>query len=86
MMQTTTHNSRANAAGRVHGTKHNDRDFNLTTADNIDAERTPLNTRRGWHYVDKSDVMCIGQEKALIAAGMGCQPLKKQKENAITVK
>ncbi len=42
-MRTMTHNSRTNAAGRVHGTKHNDRNFDVNAADNIDPERVHLN-------------------------------------------
>lgn len=38
-MRTMQHNSRTNAKGRVHGTKHNDRKFDVSKADNIDQER-----------------------------------------------
>lgn len=41
-MRTMTHNSRTNAKGRVHGTKHNDRNFK-TNAENIEKERTKDN-------------------------------------------
>lgn len=46
-MRTTKHNSRTNAGGRVHGSKHNDRNFDVTLADNIDPSRTHLNDY--WH-------------------------------------
>ena len=42
-MRTMQHNSRANAGGRVHGTKHNDRNFDVEKADNIDIERSAGN-------------------------------------------
>lgn len=42
-MRTTTHNSRTNASGKVHGAKHNDRNFDVTKADNIDPEKTKDN-------------------------------------------
>lgn len=46
-MRTMTHNSRTNAKGRVHGAKHNDRNFDTSKADNIVQEREELN--RYWH-------------------------------------
>lgn len=42
-MRTMQHNSRASASGRVHGTKHNDRNFDVEKADNIDSERSSGN-------------------------------------------
>lgn len=42
-MRTMTHNSRTNAAGKVHGRKHNDRNFDIEKADNIDAEKSKQN-------------------------------------------
>lgn len=51
-MRTMQHNSRASAGGRVHGVKHNDRNFDVTLADNIDEERVHLNEY--WHlYQDE---------------------------------
>ena len=38
-MRTMTHNSRTNASGRVHGRKHNDRNFDISKAENIDEKR-----------------------------------------------
>lgn len=46
-MRTMKHNSRTNASGIVHGTKHNDRNFDVALADNIDPARTHLNDY--WH-------------------------------------
>lgn len=46
-MRAMQHNSRANSAGRVHGTKHNDRDFDTDRADNIDKARSEENVY--WH-------------------------------------
>lgn len=52
-MRTMQHNSRASAGGRVHGAKHNDRNFDVTLADNIDEERVHLNEY--WHlYQDEA--------------------------------
>lgn len=42
-MRTTTHNSRTNAGGRVHGTRHNDRNFDVKKADNINPEKVQEN-------------------------------------------
>lgn len=42
-MRTMQHNSRANSKGRVHGTKHNDRNFDVGKADNIKTELSHLN-------------------------------------------
>ena len=42
-MRTMTHNSRTNSKGRVHGAKHNDRNFDVSKADNIDVSRMGLN-------------------------------------------
>lgn len=47
-MRTTTHHSRTNAAGRVHGNKHNDRNFDTSRADNIIPERSKDNIYRMW--------------------------------------
>ena len=59
-MRTMQHNSRANASGRVHGTKHNDRNFDVTLADNIDADRIHLNEY--WHlYQDEGMDMTFEQ-------------------------
>lgn len=42
-MRTATHNSRTNSKGRVHGSKHNDRNFYTEKADNIDSEKSVEN-------------------------------------------
>lgn len=42
-MRTMTHNSRTNSKGRVHGAKHNDRNFDVSKADNIDVSRMGQN-------------------------------------------
>ena len=42
-MRATQHSSRTNAAGQVHGRKHNDRNFDVGKADNIDQSRTQDN-------------------------------------------
>ena len=42
-MRAMRHNSRTNARGRVHGLKHNDRNFDTAKADNIDGERSADN-------------------------------------------
>lgn len=52
-MRTMTHNSRTNASGRVHGTKHNDRNFDVGKADNIDAAKVKDNEYRNC-YGDSS--------------------------------
>lgn len=46
-MRSMQHNSRANSQGRVHGTKHNDRDFDTSKAENIDQEKSKGNVY--WH-------------------------------------
>ena len=46
-MRATQHNSRANSAGRVHGSKHNDRDFDTEQAENIDQQMSQENVY--WH-------------------------------------
>lgn len=38
-MRATQHSSRTNAEGKVHGRKHNDRNFDVSRADNIDQSR-----------------------------------------------
>lgn len=45
-MRSTTHHSRTNASGRVHGTKHNDRNFDVSRADNIDPSKSEQNWYR----------------------------------------
>lgn len=58
-MRTMTHNGRAKRDGRVYDTRHNDRDFDVRTADNIDPERLDLN--QYWHlYVNEPEK---GEEK-----------------------
>lgn len=52
-MRTMQHNSRTNAKGRVHGTKHNDRNFDVSKADNIDQSRSHGNVYLNC-YGDKS--------------------------------
>lgn len=53
-MRTMTHNGRAKRDGRVYDTRHNDRDFDVKTADNIDPERLDLN--QYWHlYMNEQD-------------------------------
>lgn len=55
-MRAMQHNSRANSSGRVHGTKHNDRDFDTDLADNIDQEKSAENVY--WHlYQQESPEM-----------------------------
>ena len=46
-MRTMTHNSRTNSKGRVHGSKHNDRNFDVDQAANIDKSRVDQNYY--WH-------------------------------------
>lgn len=52
-MRAMQHNSRANSAGRVHGTKHNDRDFDTELAENIDATKSPQNIY--WHLYQETN-------------------------------
>lgn len=52
-MRTMQHNSRANSKGRVHGTKHNDRDFDTGLADNINQEKSKDNVY--WHLYQEQD-------------------------------
>ena len=40
MMRATSHNSRTNSKGRVHGLKHNDRNFDVRLAENIDPTKS----------------------------------------------
>lgn len=42
-MRTMQHNSRANSAGATHGSKHNDRNFDSSKADNINPDLSYLN-------------------------------------------
>ena len=46
-MRATHHNSRTSAGGRVHSAKHNDRNFNVALAENINAELVHLD--EFWH-------------------------------------
>ena len=52
-MRATQHNSRANTKGRVHGTRHNDRNFDTSKADNIDGDRSQGNIYLNY-YNDKN--------------------------------
>lgn len=52
-MRTMQHNSRANSAGRVHGSKHNDRNFDTELADNIDSAKSAGNEY--WHLYQTDD-------------------------------
>lgn len=52
-MRSMQHNSRANSQGRTHGTKHNDRNFDVDLADNIDKERSKDNVY--WHLYQATD-------------------------------
>jgi len=47
-MRVTQHSSRTDSRGRVHGTKHNDRNFDISQSDNIDPSRTCDNWY--WNY------------------------------------
>lgn len=62
-MRTMQHNSRTNAGGRVHGEKHNDRNFDVTLADNIDEERVHLNEY--WHLYQDEGVDLTFEEMEL---------------------
>ena len=62
-MRTMQHNSRASAGGRVHGVKHNDRNFDVTLADNIDEERVHLNEY--WHLYQDEGVDMTFEEMEL---------------------
>ena len=42
-MRAMTHNSRTNSKGRVHGSKHNDRNFDTSKSENIDASKADQN-------------------------------------------
>ena len=42
-MRTMKHNSRTNASGKTHGSKHNDRNFDISKAENIDQEKSKDN-------------------------------------------
>lgn len=46
-MRTTMHGSRTDSRGRVHGAKHNDRNFDTERASNIDSSRSAEN--QYWH-------------------------------------
>ena len=46
-MRTTMHGSRTDSRGRVHGAKHNDRNFDTAKAQNIDSSRSAEN--QYWH-------------------------------------
>lgn len=46
-MRTTMHGSRTDSRGRVHGAKHNDRNFDVENAHNIDSSRSVEN--QYWH-------------------------------------
>lgn len=46
-MRTTMHGSRTDSRGRVHGSKHNDRNFDTAKAQNIDSSRSAEN--QYWH-------------------------------------
>lgn len=47
-MRAMQHNSRTNSKGRVHGAKHNDRNFDTSRADNINQDKEHENGY--WHY------------------------------------
>lgn len=51
-MRTMRHNSRTNAQGRVHGVKHNDRNFDVSKADNIDGGKTKNNIYENVYNAD----------------------------------
>ena len=65
-MRATQHSSRTDSKGRVHGRKHNDRNFDVSKSNNIDPERTCAN----WYWncyegeyieADKSDMMTFDE-------------------------
>lgn len=49
-MRATQHSSRTDSKGRVHGNKHNDRNFDISRSDNIDPGRIFEN--RYWNCID----------------------------------
>lgn len=51
-MRVTQHSSRTDSKGRVHGDKHNDRNFDISKSDNIDPNRSPDN--QYWNYYNGS--------------------------------
>lgn len=62
-MRAMQHNSRANSKGRVHGSKHNDRNFDTSRADNINQDKVSENDY--WHiYMGDPDLMELTFEEA----------------------
>lgn len=65
-MRATQHSSRTNAAGQVHGRKHNDRNFDVDKADNIDQSKMGNNlywSCYGGKYIEseKDDKMSFAE-------------------------
>ena len=65
-MRATQHSSRTNAAGQVHGRKHNDRNFDVGKADNIDQSKMGNNlywSCYGGKYIEseKDDKMSFAE-------------------------
>lgn len=78
-MRTMRHNSRTNARGRVHGVKHNDRNFDVSKADNIDSEKSKNNI---YENVYNADMTFEEVELKFYEENFGEQ-LKKVNENYI---
>ena len=51
-MRAMTHNSRTNAAGSVHGSKHNDRNFDVSLASNIRESESGKNIYWSWNKAE----------------------------------
>ena len=51
-MRAMTHNSRTNAAGSVHGSKHNDRNFDVSLASNIRESESSKNIYWSWNKAE----------------------------------
>ena len=59
-MRVTNHNGRANRKGKVYNVKHNDRNYNIKKADNINSDMTPSNYY--WHlYNDEQPSLTFEQ-------------------------
>lgn len=61
-MRMTNHNGRARKDGTAYSPKHNDRNFDISSAEHIDPERTPGNVY--WNWMNDPEVTFEDAEKA----------------------
>lgn len=81
-MRTMTHNSRTNSKGRVHGAKHNDRNFDVDQVSNIDKARMDQN--HYWHcFINKHPEMTFEEVELRVYKRLFTKQLQETNEKYI---